>query len=76
MYNSTNRLRTELKRGGTFNTLSGSKVDTGVGKSLVEAQQRKNGQKDYDDLKKKYMVVLRENTRLKKELAKSKGIPF
>ena len=30
---------------------TGSKIDTGCGKSLVEAQQRKNDQKDYDTLK-------------------------
>ena len=74
MFNTENRI--DLKRSGTQRGLLGSKVDTGVGKSLVEAQQRKNGQKDYEDLRKKYMVVLRENTKLKKELAKHKGIPF
>ena len=75
MYKYANSHR-ENRKSCTQINLTGSKVDTGYGKSLVEAQQRKNDQKDYDTLKQKYMVVLRENTKLKKELAKHKGVPF
>ena len=66
----------ETRRPMTTRNRNSSRVDTGVGKTLVEAQQRRNDQKDFDALKQKYMVVLRENTRLKKELAKHKGVPF
>ena len=74
MYYSNSRK--DPKQTTTRLSLLGSKIDTGVGKSLIEQKERLNGQKDYDDLKKKYLLVLRENTRLKKELASFKGIPF
>ena len=68
--------RKDPKQATTRLSLLGSKIDTGVGKSLIEQKERLNGQRDYDDLKKKYLLVLRENTRLKKELASFKGISF
>ena len=76
MYKYANNSDREVRRSGTLQNLLESRIDTGVGKSLLEAQKLKKDQKDYDELKKKYMVVLRENTRLKKELAKHRGVPF